>query len=121
MKDQPAPPFHAIVKELQARVVPLKFSKAGRRCLKVVFDGRGFDFQFPIYFQGQECFVEKVVGDKWHLGRCVRWRSVDDWQVSQRRVISDHAAMQHLTGQAWPVLWRREPVDDRVDNLERGD
>lgn len=116
VKDQPAPPFHAIVQELKACVVPLKWSKVGRRCLKVLSDGSGFDFQFPVYFQGQECFVEQVVGNKWHLDRYVKWRNVNDWIVTQRKVISDRDEMQRMTGQAWSELWRREPVDDSVDN-----
>eukprot|EP00435_Cladocopium_sp_Y103_P053832 s505_g17.t1 len=116
VRDNAAPPFHAIVKETTAKVTRQIWPKEGRASVRVYQDPGGFDFQFPVYFQDQECFVTKVEGPIWFLDRPVKWRSTDDWNIKQRRVIADHKEMQQLTGQAWSEMWRREPENDVIEN-----
>eukprot|EP00435_Cladocopium_sp_Y103_P055583 s604_g18.t1 len=118
VKDHAAPPFHAIVTDLSARVVRQKWPKEGRTCLKVASCDGTFDFQYPVYFQGQECFVTHVEQDCWHLDRPVKWRFTDQMQITQKRVVADHEQLQQLTGQAWSELWMREPVDDSPEQWE---
>eukprot|EP00435_Cladocopium_sp_Y103_P020979 s325_g5.t1 len=116
VRDPCSPAFQAIDQILTVQIVPQKWTKQGRNRLKFAGSLDGFDFQFPVLFQGQECFILGVDGHFVLLDRFVKWKCPHDWSLTQRRVISDHAHMQKLTGEAWSQMWKREPDDDDLSN-----
>ena len=116
VRDQSAPPFQAIFQEVALQVVPQKWPKDGRNCLKVQGDVSCLDLQFPVYFQTQECFVVGVSNQHLHLDRHVRWKDANDWRLTQKKVIAEPQALISLTGQAWSEMWLRDPIDDSDEN-----
>lgn len=116
MRDQAAPPFQAIFQEVALQVIPQKWPKEGRTCLKVQGDVTCLDVQFPLYFQGQECFALVVTDNLVHLDRHVRWKDISDWLLKQRKAIADPTALHATTAQAWSKMWLRNPIDDVDEN-----
>ena len=58
VRDQAAPPFQAIFQEVALQVIPQKWPKEGRTCLKVQGDVTCLDVQFPLFCtcsDGQPC------------------------------------------------------------------
>ena len=118
VRDAEVPPLHAIAHEIKVKVVPVRWPKQGRDTLKVEGECHDFDFQFPVYFQEQECFVTHQCGHFLTLDRHVKWRNCDDWFLTQKRFTSDPAGMQELTGHAWSTMWRRDPREDKEENWD---
>eukprot|EP00435_Cladocopium_sp_Y103_P007976 s1192_g2.t1 len=116
VRDQAAPPFQAIFQDVSLNVVPQRWPKEGRTCLKVQGDTTCFDPSFPAYFQGQECMILQVVGQHIHLDRHVKWRDTQDLVLTQKRVIAEPAALHQTTAQAWSQMWLWDPIDDNEDN-----
>eukprot|EP00435_Cladocopium_sp_Y103_P058519 s96_g20.t1 len=116
VRDPSAPPFNAIEREVDVPVVQQRWPKEGRESVKLAGDCDQFDFQYPVYFQGQECFVVEVDGPKVQLDRKVKWKDVDGMRLVQKQVIADRCELQKETGGAWSKLWQRDPADDCLDN-----
>ena len=76
----------------------------GKKCLKPDRPGAEFDSQYPMYFQGQECFLVSCDGLHVELDRKVKWKDTHDMRLVQKQVIADHLEMQRATGEAWSTL-----------------
>eukprot|EP00435_Cladocopium_sp_Y103_P023529 s1438_g5.t1 len=116
VRDPSAPPFNAIERELQFPVVPQRWPKDGRQSLKLREPCTELDSQFPVYFQDQECFVQNIDGLRVQLDRKVKLKDPSQMKLVQKQVIADRQAMQKATGEAWSMLWQRDPKDDCPEN-----
>ena len=116
VKDPGSPAFHAIEQVVKVQVVRQRWPKEGRNCLRIQGCCDVFDKQFPVYFQDQECFITAERPQHVVLDRFVKWKTTDDWSLSQMRIIADQDKLQTMTGEAWSTMWMREPEDDSVEN-----
>eukprot|EP00435_Cladocopium_sp_Y103_P029385 s1966_g7.t1 len=98
VRDPSAPPFNAIEREVDVPIVHQRWPKEGRDCVKLAHSCDSFDFQYPVYFQGQECFVIGMDGLKVQLDRKVKWKDASDMRLIQKQVIADRHEMQKMTG-----------------------
>eukprot|EP00438_Fugacium_kawagutii_P017856 Skav229919 [mRNA] locus=scaffold3709:10405:15534:- [translate_table: standard] len=115
VKDPQAPPFQAVVHEVQVTIIPQRWTKGGLSMLLFSGDLEGFDLALPVFFQNQEAFIRRVHENCLYLDRRVTNRDYADRRLWQRHTVSDIDELHKITAGEWSSMWQREPVDDCED------
>eukprot|EP00438_Fugacium_kawagutii_P029601 Skav235415 [mRNA] locus=scaffold924:108827:114000:- [translate_table: standard] len=114
VKDESAPPFHAIISDKTILLAQQRWTKGGK-CRLLLEPGEDpgiFDLQYPVYFQQQEAFIIEVHDSFLVLDRKVINRDQSDRLLLQKSVQSDMETLQKATAAAWGELWQRDAPNE---------
>ena len=106
IRDSSPPPLAFLKENIQANLVPQRWTKSGNSVL-LVDHNPGFQAGLPIETMGQHAIIQKIETNKVFLDRPIKCKHPNGIIVQQIST-ADPTQMHHMIDQAWSKMWSRD-------------